>query len=189
MSTWGHDFRPDYKQLGAIRNRLFPSVPMMLLTATATPRVRKDILLQMNLLCENDMDSGGMQKQAKTILYHKNQLNNNKQYCAFFMQSFNRTNLQYSVEYKTSNKAALDKILEMIKKKFPNKCGIVYCISRNECESVSQFLRKNSLKALAYHAGMTDKQRNEIQHKWTNNIDCKIVCATIGMSLLFKKSF
>ena len=167
---------------------MFPTVPMMLLTATATPRVRKDILLQMNLLCESDALSG-QQKQAKSILYNKNQLGNgNKQYCAFFMQSFNRTNLQYSVEYKTSNKAALDKILDMIKKKFPNKCGIVYCISRNECESVSDFLRKNGLKSLAYHAGMSDKERNEIQNKWTNNIDCRIVCATIAFGMGIDKA-
>jgi superfamily II DNA helicase RecQ len=162
---------------------------MMLLTATATPRVRKDILLQMNLLCEN-VDNSGLQKQqqqqAKSIMYSKNQNNSNsKQYCAFFMQSFNRSNLQYAVEYKTSNKAALDKILNIIKKKFQNKCGIVYCISRNECESVSTFLRQNGLKALAYHAGMPDKARSEIQHQWTNNIDCKIVCATIGNNFFF----
>jgi bloom syndrome protein len=104
------------------------------------------------------------------------------------MQSFNRKNLQYSVQYKTSNKNALDKILDTIKTKFPKQCGIVYCISRNECESVSDFLRKDGVKSLAYHAGMTDKQRNEIQNKWMNNIDCKIVCATIAFGMGIDKA-
>lgn len=45
---WGHDFRPDYKKLHELRHK-FPSVPMMALTATATPRVQKDILNQLNM--------------------------------------------------------------------------------------------------------------------------------------------
>lgn len=45
---WGHDFRPDYKKLHELRQK-FPKVPMMALTATATPRVQKDILNQLNM--------------------------------------------------------------------------------------------------------------------------------------------
>ena len=48
ISEWGHDFRPEYRQLASIRS-LFPSVPMMALTATATERVRADILGQLHL--------------------------------------------------------------------------------------------------------------------------------------------
>ncbi|MEI7512488.1 MAG: RecQ family ATP-dependent DNA helicase [Candidatus Uhrbacteria bacterium] len=48
ISDWGHDFRPEYRQIGALRE-LFPRVPMMALTATATPRVREDILKQLQL--------------------------------------------------------------------------------------------------------------------------------------------
>jgi len=48
FSQWGHDFRPDYKKLSQLRDR-FSTVPMMALTATATPRVRKDILNQLKL--------------------------------------------------------------------------------------------------------------------------------------------
>src|SRR5262245_13605934 len=48
ISEWGHDFRPEYRQLAQLRG-LFPEVPMMALTATATERVRRDILTQMHL--------------------------------------------------------------------------------------------------------------------------------------------
>ncbi|KAK3571002.1 hypothetical protein QTP86_033650 [Hemibagrus guttatus] len=46
VSQWGHDFRPDYKRIHELRRR-FPKVPIMALTATATPRVQKDILNQL----------------------------------------------------------------------------------------------------------------------------------------------
>jgi ATP-dependent DNA helicase RecQ len=48
VSEWGHDFRPEYRQLGRLRNR-YPQAPMMALTATATERVRDDILTQLDL--------------------------------------------------------------------------------------------------------------------------------------------
>ena len=48
VSEWGHDFRPEYRQLGRLRER-YPQMPMMALTATATERVRDDILTQLKL--------------------------------------------------------------------------------------------------------------------------------------------
>ncbi len=71
ISEWGHDFRPEYRQLAAFREK-FPDVPMMALTATATTRVREDIV---NLLRLRDPQC--------------------------FVASFNRPNLTYRVIPKT----------------------------------------------------------------------------------------
>jgi ATP-dependent DNA helicase RecQ len=67
ISEWGHDFRPEYREIASLR-QLFPQIPMMALTATATERVRKDIIAQLHL---------------------------NDPRC--YQASFNRSNLSYSV--------------------------------------------------------------------------------------------
>lgn len=72
VSQWGHDFRPDYKELGSIRLK-YPNVPMIALTATATPKVEMDILENLRM-----------------------------RRCETFRMSFNRANLRYEVRPKTS---------------------------------------------------------------------------------------
>ena len=73
ISEWGHDFRPEYRQIAALRN-LFPKTPLLALTATATPRVREDIVMQLRL------------EKARR-----------------FVASFNRPNLTYRVEAKSKS--------------------------------------------------------------------------------------
>lgn len=107
VSQWGHDFRTDYKKLGEVRNQLIPNVPVMLLTATANPRVRNDILIQMKLSCSLSSSTNNTNNNRPDALSNKL---NNRHYmsapaskigsreCDFFIQSFNRENLQYKVE-------------------------------------------------------------------------------------------
>ena len=77
ISEWGHEFRPDYRNLKILR-REFPKVPVIALTATATERVRRDIVSQLEL------------KNSRT-----------------FIGSFNRSNLTYRVKAKKNSFAAL----------------------------------------------------------------------------------
>ncbi|XP_005098478.1 Bloom syndrome protein homolog isoform X2 [Aplysia californica] len=157
VSQWGHDFRPDYKKLNLLRER-FPGVPTMALTATATPRVRRDIIHQLDM-------------------------NNPK----WFMQSFNRPNLKYSVQSKKCSNATTD-VIQMIQSRFRNDCGIVYCFSRKECDNVAMDLRKAGLLANSYHAGLDDNKRATVQERWLNEDGCKIICATIAFGMGIDKA-
>ncbi|KAF1484546.1 hypothetical protein FQV08_0008491, partial [Pygoscelis antarcticus] len=152
VSQWGHDFRKDYKRLNMLRKK-FHSVPMMALTATANPRVQKDIQNQLEML--------------------KPQV---------FTMSFNRHNLKYDVLPKKPKKVAMD-CLEWIKKYHPHDSGIIYCLSRHECDTTAAILQKEGLAALAYHAGLTDSNRDLVQKKWINQEGCQVICATIAFGM------
>ncbi|NWH82035.1 BLM protein, partial [Piaya cayana] len=152
VSQWGHDFRQDYKRLNMLRKK-FRSVPMMALTATANPRVQKDIQNQLEML--------------------KPQV---------FTMSFNRHNLKYDVLPKKPKRVAMD-CLEWIKKYHPYDSGIIYCLSRHECDTTAAILQKEGLAALAYHAGLTDSNRDLVQKKWINQEGCQVICATIAFGM------
>ncbi|KAG7269734.1 hypothetical protein CRUP_006147 [Coryphaenoides rupestris] len=152
VSQWGHDFRPDYKKLHELRQK-FPGVPIMALTATATPRVQKDILNQLQMT--------------------KPQV---------FTMSFNRTNLKYAVLPKKPKKVDED-CIGWIKKNYPRDSGIVYCLSRNDCDSMAESLQRAGLLALSYHAGISDGDREYVQTKWINQDGCQVICATIAFGM------
>ncbi|XP_062946566.1 recQ-like DNA helicase BLM [Cynocephalus volans] len=152
VSQWGHDFRQDYKRMNMLRQK-FPSVPVMALTATANPRVQKDILTQLKILRPQ-----------------------------VFSMSFNRHNLKYYVLPKKPKKVAFD-CLEWIRKHHLYDSGIIYCLSRRECDTMADTLQKDGLAALAYHAGLSDSARDEVQHKWINQDGCQVICATIAFGM------
>ncbi|KAM6925838.1 recQ-like DNA helicase BLM isoform 1-T1 [Lycodopsis pacificus] len=152
VSQWGHDFRPDYKRLHELRQK-FPNVPMIALTATATPRVQKDILNQLNMTRPQ-----------------------------VFTMSFNRTNLKYAVLPKKHRKVDED-CIGWIKKHYPRDSGIIYCLSRNDCDAMAQSLQKAKILALAYHAGLNDGDREYVQSKWINQDGCQVICATIAFGM------
>lgn len=66
---------------------------------------------------------------------------------------------------------------------FYKKSGIIYCLSRKECEQLADFLTAEGIKAKPYHAGLEDDERNSVQESWINEDDCKIVCATIAFGM------
>ncbi|KAF5891575.1 Bloom syndrome protein, partial [Clarias magur] len=152
VSQWGHDFRPDYKRLHELRQR-FPKVPIMALTATATPRVQKDILNQLAMTRPQ-----------------------------VFSMSFNRHNLKYSVLSKKPKKVDED-CINWIKKNYPHDSGIVYCLSRNDCDNMADGLQRAGIAALAYHAGINDSDREYVQNKWINQDGCQVICATIAFGM------
>jgi len=153
VSQWGHDFRPDYKELGEVRAKI-PGVPLMALTATATENVKVDVM-------------------------HNLKMNG----CEVFSQSFNRPNLTYEVRPKGKNDQVLASIADTITRFYKNQCGIVYCLSRKTCEKVAEDLRKKyKLKAQHYHAGMNPDDKAKTQNLWQMG-QCHVIVATIAFGM------
>ena len=128
ISEWGHDFRPEYRRIKQMIKEI-KDVPMMALTATATPKVQSDI--QKNL--------------------HMND-------AIVFKSSFNRSNLYYEIRPKLKKADTLKEIVQFIKVK-KHKSGIIYCLSRKKVEELAEVLVANGIKALPYHAGLDAKTR------------------------------
>jgi bloom syndrome protein len=156
VSQWGHDFRPDYKQLGELRDR-FPHVPFIALTATANEAVKVDVK-------------------------HNLKMNN----CMEFSHSFNRPNLSYEV--RPFLKDMIGVMARIINDEFKAKSGIIYCLSRNDCENVSrELVTKHRIPAQFYHAGMHKDERIQVQRRWQAG-QAKVVVATIAFGMGIDKA-
>lgn len=90
------------------------------------------------------------------------------------MCSFNRPNLRYSIIAK-KGKNCSNEVIAMIKTKYKSECGIVYCLSRKDCDDYAMQMKKNGIRALSYHAGLTDNNRSNIQGRWISEEVCKIL--------------
>ena len=155
ISEWGHDFRPEYRRLREAIKAIRPSVPILTLTASATPKVQQDIIKNL-----------GMEK-AKT-----------------FISSFNRPNLYYEVRPKPSEPMQLHKEIIRFIKENPNKSGIIYCLTRKKVEDLAELLVINGIKALPYHAGLDNKVRAENQDKFlTEEVDVIVATIAFGMGI------
>ena len=73
-------------------------------------------------------------------------------------------------------------IIKLIKSNFSGKSGIIYCLSRYESEQVAETLSKNGIRAMPYHAGITDKERFTIQEKWVVD-KFQVISATIAFGM------
>ncbi|KAL8160427.1 LOW QUALITY PROTEIN: hypothetical protein V2J09_001964 [Rumex salicifolius] len=104
--------------------------------------------------------------------------------CVVFRQSFNRPNLSYKVFPKT--KKCVEEIDKFIKKNYPDESGIIYCLSRMDCEKVAEKLKEYGHKAAFYHGNMDALQRNDIQKQWSKD-EINIICATVAFGMGINK--
>src|SRR5207344_2111075 len=138
ISEWGHDFRPEYRRLREMMIQINPDVPVIALTATATPKVQSDIIKNLDL------------KDPRV-----------------FISSFNRSNLYYEILPKIK-KAQTDESIVRFIKSMKTKSGIIYTLNRKTTEELANLLMANGIKAVAYHAGLDSKLRTDRQDLFLN---------------------
>ncbi|XP_023643239.1 ATP-dependent DNA helicase Q-like 4B [Capsella rubella] len=104
--------------------------------------------------------------------------------CVVFRQSFNRPNLWYSVVPKTNK--CLEDIDSFIKENHFDECGIIYCLSRMDCEKVTDSLQAFGRNAAFYHSNMDPGKRAFVQKKWSKD-EINIICATVAFGMGINK--
>lgn len=183
ISEWGHDFRPAYCHLSHFRTA-YPSVPIICLTATATPTIRADIIKTIG------MDP----TTTKT-----------------FIASTTRRNLVYEVRF-TSDESddRFSWLLSWLQKIYARRAndparsqeisketasniqrsdaisGIIYVPYRSDCDALSSRLRNHNIGAAAYHAGLNSRERSDCQNKWIDSApgyDIIVATTAFGMGI------
>jgi ATP-dependent DNA helicase RecQ len=155
VSEWGHDFRPEYRQIGATRAR-FPQTPLLALTATATERVRADILTQLRL---------------RDPLVH--------------IASFNRPNLVYEVRLRDrgSYRELLD-VLREVRRDEASAPAIIYCQARKTVDDLCAELNDDGVRAAAYHAGLSAEERARNQDDFIRDrVPTLVATIAFGMGI------
>jgi ATP-dependent DNA helicase RecQ len=161
ISQWGHDFRPAYRNLTGLK-RKFGGVPVLALTATATPAVTADIIAQLAMLDP-----------------------------ACFRGRFFRPNLHISMYRKGDHGGEASAGTKGVRAAITNlvharrgQSGIIYALSRKSCESLAEHLRDTGISAAAYHAGLESAERTRVQDKFARDkVDVVVATVAFGMGI------
>lgn len=159
ISEWGHEFRPEYRQLGALRAQ-YPTTPIAAFTASATRRVRHDILAQLQL---RDPD------------------------CA--VASFHRPNLRYVVRECAAGRqtALLEASIQHHLAASSAGSIIVYAPTIARVEETAAALSARGMPALAYHGQMDAATRRENQERWMDD-GVRVLVGTLAFGLGINKA-
>ena len=154
ISEWGHDFRPEYRRLREMMDIINPDIPVVALTATATPKVKSDIVKNLGLRNPN-----------------------------IFLSSFNRANLYYEIQPKIDKDQTIKSIVKFITG-HKGKSGIIYTLNRKTTEELAEILVANQIKAVAYHAGLDQKLRARRQDQFLNEeVQVIVATIAFGMGI------
>lgn len=156
LSEQGHDFRPDYLNVAtSLKATIAPDLAISALTATATPRVKKDLLNHLALKDQCEITA-----------------------------SHDRPNISYFT-YKLNDIKKLQKltqILNYVEQDYPDDSVIVYASTRRQVERLAWSLQALGYTSAAYHAGLSALLRNEVQARF-NSGERKIIVATNAFGL------
>jgi len=154
ISEWGHDFRPEYRRLREMMIQINPDIPVIALTATATPKVQSDIVKNLDLRDPH-----------------------------IYISSFNRPNLYYEIQPKIKKSQTDESIVRFIKS-MKTKSGIIYTLNRKTTEELADILMANGIKAVAYHAGLDSKLRADRQDQFLNeDVQVIVATIAFGMGI------
>ncbi len=154
ISEWGHDFRPEYRKLREMIDEINPELPIIALTATATPKVQDDIVKNLNLRTPD-----------------------------VYISSFNRPNLYYEIAPKRSKDQTLKNIVKFVHS-MKGKSGIIYTLNRKTTEELASTLVANGISAVAYHAGLEAPVRAKRQDQFLmEEVDVIVATIAFGMGI------
>ena len=178
VSEWGHDFRPAFQQLSFFKTE-FPDVPVICLTATATARVREDIIQTLGL---------------------------DKSKLRMFRMTTSRPNLHYEIRFTSHQEDHYSNFVSWLKgihnrratnteratqlasqqQRSDNVSGIIYTLFRKDCESLAARLRSDGIGAKPYHAGLPHTERADALSGWVANkagYDVVVATTAFGMGI------
>ncbi|KQQ81500.1 RecQ family ATP-dependent DNA helicase [Arthrobacter sp. Leaf137] len=154
VSSWGHDFRPDYLGLGAVRERL-GNPPAAALTATASPPVRDEIVERLGM-------------KDPLVLVH----------------GFDRPNINLDVVRHHGDKDKRSAVLHQVAGLARDGQGLVYTATRKDTEKYAAKLAAESLRAEAYHAGLAAAERERIHELFlADGLDVVVATTAFGMGI------
>ncbi len=153
ISQWGHDFRPEYAQLGFIKEQM-PATPLLALTATADPATRVDIISQLQMV------------QPLEII-----------------GDFDRPNIRLGVRRGRKKADKLREIVDLITEQDDEgSCGIIYATARKDTEMLAAYLNDRGIRALPYHASMSTSERTLVHNIFLAG-QVTAVCATVAFGM------
>ncbi|SEW11371.1 ATP-dependent DNA helicase RecQ [Chitinophaga sp. YR573] len=154
ISEWGHDFRPEYRRLKEMIEQINGDLPIIALTATATPKVQSDIVKNLELRDPQ-----------------------------IYLSSFNRPNLYYEIRPKRKKDQTIREIVKFIHS-HKGKSGIIYTLNRKTTEELADMLMANNIKAVAYHAGLDANTRAMRQDQFLHeDVDVIVATIAFGMGI------
>jgi ATP-dependent DNA helicase RecQ len=152
ISQWGYDFRPSYLRLGAVRERL--GCPVIALTATATPEVRRDIELRLQL-------------RDPVIV----------------TRGFDRTNLSWHVLEVRDDAHRIQLLRELLRAR-GGGVAVVYASTRRAVDVVTDRLNRTGLSATGYHAGVAPDERSRLQDQFmSGKVPVIVATNAFGMGI------